>query len=49
MKNAFVFDTNDIKRILAEHFDVPETNVFKAQYSYVVVIEKEEEDGEANG
>ena len=41
MKNAIVVDANDIKKILAEKFDVPEANVIKAQYSYTVILEKE--------
>lgn len=44
MKNAIVLDTNDIKEILAKHFDVPEENVIKSQYSYIVTMEKEEKE-----
>lgn len=42
MKDAKVLDTNDIKKIIAEKFDVPEENVIKSQYSYTVIIEKDE-------
>jgi len=42
MKQAVVVDANDIKKILAEKFDVPEENVFKSQYSYTITLEKEE-------
>lgn len=42
MKDAKVLDTNDIKKIIAEKFGVPEENVIKSQYSYTVVLEKEE-------
>lgn len=41
MKNAIVVDANDIKKILAEKFDVPETNIIKSQYSYTVILEKD--------
>ena len=41
MKNAIVLDPNDIKKILAEKFNVPESNVIKSQYSYTVVTESE--------
>lgn len=38
MKNAIVIDANDIKRILAERYNVPESNVIKSQYSYTVIL-----------
>lgn len=31
MKNAVVIDANDIKKMLAEKFNVPETDVIKSQ------------------
>jgi len=37
MKDAFVVDSNDIKKILSEHFGVPEGNVVKSQYSYTII------------
>ena len=40
MKNAVVLDANDIKKILAEKFGVPESNIIKSQYSYTVILEK---------
>lgn len=43
MKQAIVLDANDIKRILAEHFGVSESDVIKSQYSYTVVIGDREE------
>lgn len=43
MKNAIVVDANDIKMILAEKFNVPETSIIKSQYSYIVVLDKERE------
>ena len=41
MKNAIVVDANDIKKILAERFEVPEGNVIKSQYSYTVILEEQ--------
>ena len=43
MKNAIVIDANEVKRILAEHFGVPEANVIKSQYSYTIIKDKSEE------
>lgn len=48
MKQAIVVEANDIKAILAEHFNVPESNVIKSQYSYTVILQKEEEKNESN-
>lgn len=42
MKQAIVVDANDVKSILAKHFDVPEANIIKSQYSYTIILEKEE-------
>lgn len=42
MKNAIVFETADIKKILAEKFDVTEDNVIKSQYSFTVILPEEE-------
>ena len=39
MKKAIVVDSNDIKKILAEHFNVSEENIIKSQYSYTVIID----------
>ena len=41
MKKAIVLDNNDVKKILADHFNVPESNVIKSQYSYTIVIDRE--------
>lgn len=43
MKKALVVDANDVKQILAEHFNVKPENVIKSQYSYTVVLENEED------
>lgn len=42
MKKAIVIDASDIKKILAEKFDVPEESIIKSQYSYIVVTDQEE-------
>lgn len=46
MKNAVVVDANDIKIILAEKFNVPVENVIKSQYSYTIIAEDTETNGE---
>lgn len=38
MKNAIVYDAEDIKAILAERHDVSVKNVIRNQYSYTVVL-----------
>jgi hypothetical protein len=42
MRKAIIVDANDIKKILAEHFGVAETDVIKSQYSYTVALDEEE-------
>lgn len=44
VKKALVIDANDIKKILAEKYDVPENQIIKSQYSYTVVLEEKEGD-----
>lgn len=39
MKQAIVLDSNDIKAIIAEKYNVPESSVIKSQYSYTVILE----------
>lgn len=39
MKKAIVVDSGDVKKILAEKFNVPEENVIKSQYSFTIIIE----------
>ena len=41
MKQAIVIDANDIKKILAEYFNVKSEDVIKSQYSYTIITEKE--------
>lgn len=38
MKEAIVIDANDIKKWLAEKYNVPESNIIKSQYSYTVIL-----------
>lgn len=37
MKSAIVLNTDDIKKIIAEYFNVDVADVIKSQYSYTVV------------
>ena len=48
MKAAIVIEPSDIKKLLAEKYDVPEGNVIKSQYSYTVVFNKEKKETEEN-
>lgn len=41
MKNAIVVDANDIKKMLAEKYNVKESSIIKSQYSYTIVLEDE--------
>ncbi len=42
MKDAKVIDANDVKKILAEKFGVPESNIIKMQYSYAIIMDGQE-------
>lgn len=42
MKQVIMIEPKDIKKILAEKFNVPEKNITKSQYSYYVEKENEE-------
>ena len=42
MKPAIHYDSEDIKKMLAEKHSVEIKNVIRNQYSYTVVLEKEE-------
>lgn len=42
MKNAIVLEQEDIRRLIAEKYGVDIKNVIKSQYSYTVILEKEE-------
>lgn len=45
MKKAIVLDQDDIKALIAEKYDIPEKNVIRSQYSYTVILEKEDNKG----
>jgi hypothetical protein len=42
MKSAIHYDAEDIKKMLAEKHGVEVKNVIRNQYSYTVVLEKDE-------
>lgn len=47
MKKAIVIEQSDMKKILADYFNVSEKDVIKSQYSYTVIMgDGEETDGE---
>ena len=35
MKKGIIIDANDLKKIIAEHFNVDESKVIKSQYSWI--------------
>lgn len=43
MKQAVVLETEDVKKIIAEHFKVEEKDVIKSQYTYTVVTHNSQE------
>ena len=42
MKNAIVLEQEDIRKLIAEKYGVDIKNVIKSQYSYTVILDKEE-------
>lgn len=48
MKKAILIEQADLKKLIAERYNVPEKNVVKNQYSFTVVLEEEvpEDDNE---
>lgn len=46
MKKALIIEANDVKKIIAEHFGVKESDVIKSQYSYTVALEEEPKEDE---
>ena len=40
MKNAIVYETEDIRAILAERHGVELKNVVRSQYSYTVILDR---------
>lgn len=49
VKDAVVLDANDVKKIIAERFGIPEENVIKSQYTYTVITEKGDQNGKNMG
>lgn len=43
MKRGLVLDANDIKKILAERFNVSEDKIIKNQYSFTILLDIESE------
>ena len=37
MKNGLILENNDVKKIIAEHFNVDESCVIKSKYTWTVV------------
>lgn len=49
MKNATVFETADIKKLLAEKCGVPEDHVIKSQYTFTVILPDDKPEDERSG
>ena len=47
MKKALMIEDTDIKKILAEKYNVPEKNVIKNKYSFTVILDDEDNDEES--
>lgn len=43
---AIFLKREDIRKIIAEKYNVPEENIVQSQYSYTVTLEGMEEDGD---
>lgn len=43
---AIFLKREDIRKIIAEKYNVPEENIVQSQYSYTVTLEDMEEDGD---
>ena len=43
MKQAVIVDGDDIKKMLADYFGLPEENVLEAQEFYAIITEKEKD------
>lgn len=44
MKKGIILEANDLKKIIAEHFNVDESKVIKSQYSWTVVTDDKDTD-----
>lgn len=42
MKQGIILESDDVKKIIAEHFKVEEKDVIKSQYTYTVVTHESE-------
>lgn len=49
MKKAIVIEQSDMKKILADYFNVSEKDVIKSQYSYTVIMGDGEETDDEKG
>lgn len=47
MQNAILLNLDDIKKIIAEKYNVAEKDVIKSQYSYTVIMHNELEKKES--
>ena len=43
MKRAIMLEQSDIKKLIAEKYQVSEKNVIKNQFSYTVILDPDEE------
>ena len=41
MKDSVVLSTNEVREILSDYFDIPIEDVFRAKYSFVIVVDEE--------
>lgn len=48
MQKSIYVDANDVKKILAKEFNVPEKNVIKSQYSYTILTDEKEDESNEN-
>lgn len=48
MQKSIYVDANDVKKILAKEFGVPEKNVIKSQYSYTILTDEKEDESNEN-
>ena len=43
MKKGIILEANDLKKIIAEHFNVDESKMIKSQYSWTVATDEDDE------
>ena len=41
MKDSRVLSTNEVREILSDYFNIPIEDVFRAKYSFVIVVDEE--------